>query len=300
MTKVGFIGLGTMGLPMTKHLIDAGYTTFVVGRSRGPVEKAVAYGATEAASPKELMEKVDIVMTCLPVPQSIMDVYEGENGLIAGASDGKIVIDHSTVDRTTNEHVARLLQEKGALFLDAPVSGGPMGATAGTLTIMCGGLEQTFEKALPFMKAFGEYIVHVGPTGSGTVVKLLNNMLIGVHQSALAECYIMAEKAGVDPAIAYDLIKRSAGFSKSMDWSVDAILDRKFDPRFSINLLHKDIKLALQLAEEVNMPLELIKLGEQKVAEAKEKYGDQDVCAIVRPLEEKTGTILKRRIKKGN
>ncbi|MCL7746317.1 NAD(P)-dependent oxidoreductase [Halalkalibacter alkaliphilus] len=295
MTNVGFIGLGTMGLPMTKHLIDAGYKTFVVGRSRGPIDKAVALGAEEAASPKDLIEKVDIVMTCLPMPQTIIDVYEGENGLVAGAVEGKIVIDHSTVNRETNEHVAKLLAEKGAFFIDAPVSGGPMGASAGTLTIMCGGEEEAFEKAMPVMKAFGEYIVHVGPTGSGTVVKLLNNMLIGVHQSALAECYIMAEKAGVDPAIAYDLIKRSAGFSKSMDWSVDAILDRKFEPRFSINLLHKDILLALQLAEEVNMPLDLIKLGEQKVAEAKEKYGEKDVCAIVRPLEEKTGTVLKRK-----
>ncbi|GAE28011.1 2-hydroxy-3-oxopropionate reductase [Halalkalibacter wakoensis JCM 9140] len=295
MKKVGFIGLGTMGLPMAKHLIDAGYQTFVVGRSRGPIEKAIAYGAKEAESPKALIENVDIVMTCLPVPQTIIDVYEGENGLIAGATEGKIVIDHSTVNRETNEHVARLLEQKGAHFLDAPVSGGPMGANAGTLTIMCGGSEEVYKKAEPVMKAFGEYIVHVGPIGSGTVVKLLNNMLIGVHQSALAECYIMAEKAGVDPAIAYDLIKRSAGFSKSMDWSVDAILDRKFEPRFSINLLHKDIRLALELAEEVNMPLEVIKLGEQKVAEAKKKYGDQDVCAIVRPLEEKTGTTLLRR-----
>ncbi|WP_332693833.1 NAD(P)-dependent oxidoreductase [Halalkalibacter lacteus] len=295
MKKVGFIGLGTMGLPMTNHLLDAGFETYVVSRSRGPVDKAVSYGALEANSPKELMETVDIVMTCLPVPQSILDVYEGPNGLIAGASDGKIVIDHSTVNRETNMHVSKLLADKGALFLDAPVSGGPMGANAGTLTIMCGGEQAAFEQAKQVMEAFGEYIVHVGSTGSGTVVKLLNNMLIGVHQSALAECYIMAEKAGVDPAVAYDLIKRSAGFSKSMDWSVDAILDRQFDPRFSINLLHKDIRLALELAEQIDMPLDMIKLGERKVAEAKEEFGNQDVCAIVRPLEEKTGIMLKRR-----
>ncbi|MFC0470573.1 NAD(P)-dependent oxidoreductase [Halalkalibacter kiskunsagensis] len=295
MKKVGFIGLGTMGLPMTKHLVDAGFETFVVSRSRGPVEDAVAYGAKEVDTPKKLMENVDIVMTCLPAPQTIIDVYEGQNGLIAGVSAGKIIIDHSTVDRETNEHVQKLLADKGALFLDAPVSGGPMGAKAGSLTIMCGGEKEAYEQARPVMKAFGEYIVHVGPTGSGTVVKLLNNMLIGVHQSALAECYIMAEKAGVDPAIAYDLIKRSAGFSKSMDWSVDAILDRQFDPRFSINLLHKDIRLALDLAEQIDMPLDMIKLGEQKVAEAKVEFGDQDVCAIVRPLEEKTGVMLKRK-----
>ncbi|MEY8751400.1 NAD(P)-dependent oxidoreductase [Alkalicoccobacillus gibsonii] len=299
MNKVGFIGLGTMGLPMTKHLIDSGFETYVVSRSRGPIEEAVAYGAIEAKTPKELMEICDIVMTCLPVPKTIEEVYEGEDGLIAGASPGKIVIDHSTVDRQTNEKVLNLLQEKGADFMDAPVSGGPMGASAGTLTIMCGGDEQTFLQAEPVMKAYGAYIVHVGAIGSGTVVKLLNNMLIGVHQAALAECYVMAEKAGVDPAVAYDLIQKSAGFSKSMDWAVDAILDREFDARFSINLLHKDIGLALNLAEEIDMPLDMVKLGAEKVALAKEKYGHQDVSAIVRPLEEKTGITLKRHKNQG-
>ncbi|MCM2674861.1 NAD(P)-dependent oxidoreductase [Alkalicoccobacillus plakortidis] len=297
MKKVGFIGLGTMGLPMAKHLIDTGYETFVVSRSRGPIEEAISYGAKEAKTPKQLMETCDIVMTCLPVPKTIEDVYEGEDGLIAGASPGKVVIDHSTVDRQTNERVQALLREKGTGFMDAPVSGGPMGAVAGSLTIMCGGEEQTFMLAEPVMKSYGAYIVHVGPIGSGTVIKLLNNMLIGVHQAALAECYVMAEKAGVDPAIAYDLIQKSAGFSKSMDWAVDAILDREFDARFSINLLDKDIGLALELANEINMPLDMVKLGAEKVALAKEKYGHQDVSAIVRPLEEKTGVILKRHTK---
>lgn len=293
--KVGFIGLGTMGLPMTKHLVKKGYETFVVSRSRGPIEKALAFGAKEASSPRELIEIVDVVMTCLPVPQTIIDVYEGDDGLIAGATPGKIIIDHSTVDRETNERVAKQLAEKGAAFLDAPVSGGPMGAEAGTLTIMCGGEQAPFDKVEQIMQAYGSYIVLVGEMGSGTVVKLLNNMLIGVHQAALGECFIMAEKAGVDPAIAYDLIKRSAGFSKSMDWSVDAILDRKFEPRFSINLLHKDILLAIKLAEEVGMPVDLIKEGEKRVAEAKKDYGDQDVSAIIRPLEKKTGVTLQRK-----
>ncbi|TSB45296.1 NAD(P)-dependent oxidoreductase [Alkalicoccobacillus porphyridii] len=294
MNKVGFVGLGTMGLPMAKHLIDAGYETYVASRSRGPIDQAVEHGAKEASTLKELMQICDIVMTCLPLPETIEQVYEGEEGLIAGATAGKMIVDHSTVDRQTNERVHKLLLEKGAYFLDAPVSGGPMGANAGTLTIMCGGEEEPFLLAEPVMKSYGSYIVNVGPVGSGTVIKLLNNMLIGVHQAALAECYVMAEKAGVDPAIAYDLIQKSAGFSKSMDWAVDAILDREFDARFSINLLHKDIGLALALADEVNMPLDMVRLGAEKVEEAKQKYGHQDVSAIVRPLEEKTGIELKR------
>ena len=298
--RIGFIGLGTMGLPMVKHLVDAGYETYVVSRSRSPIETAVAYGAVEKESPRHLMEAVDMVMTCLPTPSSIKDVYDGEDGLIAGASRGKIIIDHSTVDPATNEWAYKASAQKGTAFVDAPISGGPMGAEAGTLTFMCGCDEEIFPAIQPVLKAFGDYIVRVGEVGSGTTVKLLNNMLIGVHQSALAECYVMAEKAGVDPAIAYDVIKRSAGFSKSMDWAVDAILDRNFDARFSINLLDKDIKLALGLADELNMPLELVQLGASKVAHAKEKYGHQDVSAIIRPLEEATNTIVKRRTKENH
>ncbi|RQW20795.1 NAD(P)-dependent oxidoreductase [Bacillus sp. C1-1] len=298
--KVGFIGLGTMGLPMARHLVEAGYETYVVSRSRGPIETALAFGAFEKETPKALIETVDVVMTCLPTPDSIKDVYDGEMGLLAGASRGKVIIDHSTVNPVTNEWCYQESAKKGTAFVDAPISGGPMGAEAGTLTIMCGCDEEVFPAVQQVLTAFGEYIIRVGQVGSGTTVKLLNNMLIGVHQSALAECYVMAEKAGVDPAIAYDVIKRSAGFSKSMDWAVDAILDRNFDARFSINLLDKDIKLALGLAEELNMPLDVVKVGAEKVAHAKEKYGHQDVSAIIRPLEEATNSIVKRRTKENH
>ncbi|AIC94963.1 NAD(P)-dependent oxidoreductase [Shouchella lehensis] len=298
--KVGFIGLGTMGLPMARHLVEAGYETYVVSRSRGPIETALAFGAFEKETPKALIETVDVVMTCLPTPDSIKDVYDGEMGLLAGASRGKVIIDHSTVNPATNEWCYQESAKKGTAFVDAPISGGPMGAEAGTLTIMCGCDEEVFPAVQQVLTAFGEYIIRVGQVGSGTTVKLLNNMLIGVHQSALAECYVMAEKAGVDPAIAYDVIKRSAGFSKSMDWAVDAILDRNFDARFSINLLDKDIKLALGLAEELNMPLDVVKVGAEKVAHAKEKYGHQDVSAIIRPLEEATNSIVKRRTKENH
>lgn len=293
--KVGFVGLGTMGLPMTKHLVDKGFETYVKSRSRGPIEEAIQYGAIEVESYKELMETADIVMTCLPLPETVIDVYEGDDGLIAGLSQGKILIDHSTVDRETNVRVAEQIKEKGGAFLDAPVSGGPMGAKAGTLTIMCGGEADSFERSKEVLGAYGDYIVHVGPIGSGTVVKLANNMVIGVHQAVLGECYLFVEKAGVDPAIAYEIIKRSAGFSKSMEWSVDAILDRAFDPRFSINLLHKDIGLALKLGEQLGIPLEMVEKGEERVRAAKEQYGHEDVSAIIRPLEEKLGLELRRK-----
>ncbi|WP_096199200.1 NAD(P)-dependent oxidoreductase [Bacillus sp. FJAT-45350] len=292
--KVGFIGLGTMGLPMTKNIISAGYETYVVSRSRPPIEEAVSLGAKEAASPKELIETVDIVLTCLPLPESIIDVYEGENGLIAGATEGKIIVDHSTVSPELNKQVSAQLEEKGAFFIDGPVSGGPMGAKAGTLTIMCGGSEKAFHDSYEVLKVIGDYVVQVGPTGNGSVIKLINNMLVGVHTTALSEAFVMGEKAGVNPKTLFDIIKRSSGFSKSMDWSVEAILDRAFEQRFSIKLLHKDMKLALSLADNLEVPVEVVELAEAIVARAKESHGNEDVSAIIRPLEEKVGVRVER------
>lgn len=292
--KVGFIGLGTMGLPMTKNLLKAGFDTYVVSRSRGPIEEAIATGAKEARTPKELVETVDVVLTCLPLPQSIIDVYEGDNGVIAGASAGKIIIDHSTVSPELNKQISEQLGKKGAAFIDAPVSGGPMGAKAGTLTIMCGGTKAAFEQAYDVLKAVGDYVVHVGPTGNGSVIKLINNMLVGIHTAALSEAFVMGEKAGVNPQVLYDIIKRSSGFSKSMDWSVEAIMDRQFQQRFSIQLLHKDMGLALELANQLEVPVELAQLAEKVVESAKVQYGNEDVSAIIRPLEDKVGVKVER------
>lgn len=292
--KIGFIGLGTMGLPMTRNLLQDGYETYVVSRSRPPIEQAISMGAIEVASPKALVEKVDVVFTCLPLPASIYEVFDGENGLIAGASAGKIIIDHSTISPALNKEVANKLQEKEAYYLDAPVSGGPMGAKAGTLTIMCGGDEAIFQKVLPVLKVTGEYVQYVGDVGNGSVIKLINNMLVGVHTAALAEAFVMGEKAGVNPQVLLDLIRRSSGFSKSMDWSVEAIMDRQFEQRFSVNLLHKDMGLALELAEELNVPTEMVKKAEMIVNQAKQTYGHEDVAAIIRPLEQKVGVEVKR------
>lgn len=292
--KIGFIGLGTMGLRMTKNILKAGFETHVVSRSRPPINEAVSLGAIEAETPKALLEKVDIVLTCLPLPHSIIDVYEGENGLIAGASEGKIVIDHSTVSPELNKRVSEQLEARGAAFIDAPVSGGPMGAEAGTLTIMCGGKEQAFEKTLPVLKAVGDYVVHVGETGSGSVIKLINNMLVGVHMSALSEAFVLGAKANIHPEVLFDIIKRSSGFSKSMDWSVEAIMDREFAQRFSIDLLHKDMGLALELGAGLNVPLEVVKLAEKIVANAKKEHGHEDISAIIRPLEKEVGVEVKR------
>jgi 3-hydroxyisobutyrate dehydrogenase-like beta-hydroxyacid dehydrogenase len=292
--KVGFIGLGTMGLPMTKNLLKAGYETYVVSRSRPPIEEALSLGAKEAQSPRELIESVDIVLTCLPLPHSILEVYEGENGLIAGASPGKIIIDHSTVSPELNEKVSEQLKVKGAAFMDGPVSGGPMGAKAGTLTIMCGGDNEAFDRAYDVLKVIGDHVVYVGATGNGSVIKIINNMLMAVHTSAMSEAFVMGSKAGVNPTVLMDILRKSSGYSKAMDWSLDCILDREFQQRFSINLLHKDVGLALELGDKLEVPLEMVKLAEKIVSRAKVNHGHEDVGAIIRPLEKTVGLEVTR------
>ncbi|MCF6093546.1 NAD(P)-dependent oxidoreductase [Microaerobacter geothermalis] len=293
--KVGFIGLGTMGLPMTKNLIKNGFEVFVVSRSRQPIEEAVGLGAIEAKDPADLASKADVVLTCLPMPDTVEEVYLGERGILAGAREGMVLADHSTVSPGLNRKLYYLTKEMGVGFLDAPISGGPMGAHAGTLTIMCGGDKEIFDKAVPVFEAMGKNIFHVGSVGSGSVVKLMNNMLVGIHTAALSEAFVLGVKAGINPEIMRQIVKVSTGHSFMIDRVIDLIQDRDFNQRFSIQLLHKDMKIATQLGEQLEVPLELGNLSEKIIGEAMEwGYGGLDVAAIIRPLEEKAGVEVKR------
>lgn len=294
--RVGFVGLGTMGFPMVKNLLRAGYVVRVVSRSRGPVEQACTLGALEAENPKELAQNVDIALTCLPMPDTVEEIYFGENGLLAGAHHGLILADHSTVSPELNRKIYHAAKEKGASFLDAPISGGPMGAEAGTLTIMCGGDPEVFDQAKPVLEAMGKMVVRVGESGSGSVVKLINNMLVGIHMVALSEAFVMGAKAGIDPELLRSIIKASTGHSYMMDRTLDLIQDRDFKQRFSINLLYKDMKIATSLAEQLSVPLQLGKISEQFIGRAQQEgHGGEDVAAIIRPLERDAGVEVRRK-----
>lgn len=293
--KVGFIGLGTMGLPMVKNLLKAKYETWVLSRSRGPIETALSVGANEAKHPADLASKVDLLLTCLPMPDTIETVYFGEQGIVEGAKAGLIVVETSTVSPELNKRQAAALEEKGASFLDAPLSGGPMGAEAGTLTMMCGGKREVFERALPILQAMGKHIELVGSVGSGSVVKLINNMLVGIHTVALSEAFVMGAKAGINPALIHKILKVSTGHSFMIDRTIDLIQDRDFEQRFMVDLLHKDMRLAVEMAEQLGVPAETAELSLQAIEEvAAMGYGKQDVAAIIRRLEEKVGVEVRR------
>lgn len=293
--RVGFVGLGTMGLPMTKNLLKAGFEVWVYNRSKGSVAEACSLGAKEAKNPRELASNVDVALTCLPMPDTVEEIYFGENGLLSGSHEGLILADHSTVSPELNKKIAAAAKEHGIHFLDAPISGGPMGAAAGTLTIMCGGEQDVFERTLPVFSAMGKNIVLVGPTGSGSVAKLINNLLVGVHTAALSEAFVLGAKAGIDPQLIYDILKVSTGYSFMMDRTLPLIQERDFEQRFSINLLYKDMQLVTQLADQLEVPMKLGKLSEQIVGQAQaEGHGGEDIAAIIRPLEKQVGIEVKR------
>ncbi|WP_068793631.1 NAD(P)-dependent oxidoreductase [Brevibacillus laterosporus] len=292
---IGFIGLGTMGLPMVQNLLKAGFPVHVVSRSRGPIDKAVSLGAVEAKNPADLVEKVDILLTCLPLPSTIEEVYFGENGILSADLTGTLVIDHSTISPLLNQRVYDAITAKGGSYMDAPISGGPMGATAGTLAIMCGGLENDYERAKPVFEGLGTNLFYLGKIGNGSIAKLMNNYLIGVHTAALAETFILATKAGVDTTQLYEVLSASTGDSKMLHRIVPLVHQRDFDARFSNQLLYKDMRIAGELAKAYELDMPINKLAEQMYQQASEKYPMEDMAALFKIYEEKTGIMVKEK-----
>jgi 3-hydroxyisobutyrate dehydrogenase-like beta-hydroxyacid dehydrogenase len=290
--QVGFIGLGKMGRPMTQRLLAAKYTVHVFNRSRGAVDALVAEGAIAADSATGVAQKADVVLTALPTPESVQMVY---TELVAVARSGQIYVDHSTVSPGLNRWCAEQLATPGADFLDAPVSGGPAGATAGTLTVMVGGEQSVLDTALPVLQAFGKNIRLCGPTGAGQVVKLINQLLVGVHTSAIAEAAVFGARFGADPQVVLDLIGTSFGGSFMMNRNMPRFMSRDFSGATPVNLILKDLGLIHDEAKAGGVPLLLGALAEQRFVEARSRgMGDEDMAALVKLWEEPAGVQVAR------
>src|SRR6266581_2272919 len=230
--KVGFVGLGKMGRPMSERLLVAGFEVHVFNRSRAPVEALAAKGARAASSAAEVAERADVVLTALPTPEAVEQVYRE---MMQRARPGQIYADHSTVSVAQSRRCAALARERGAEFLDPPVSGGPAGAQAGTLTVMVGGEQAVFDRALPVLQAFGKNIRLCGPVGAGQVVKLINQLLVGVHTSAIAEAAVFGAAFGADPQVVLDLIGTSFGGSFMMTRNMPRFTSRDFSGATPVN-----------------------------------------------------------------
>ena len=294
--KVGFIGLGKMGMPMSRRLLSAGFQLTVHNRSRGKVEELVQQGAHPAISAAEVATAADIVLTCLPDVPTVEEVFLGKNGIVPAARSGQVLVDHSTVSPAISQRIATAAAEVGARFLDAPVSGGVERATEGTLTIMAGGDPTAFEVARPVFESMGANIWHVGPTGTGSAVKLVNQLLVAIHSLAAAEALLVGTKAGVDPQMLLDILRTSWGASFMLNRNGPVIIERDFaNARTPLKLIEKDLGLALEGARQTGAPTPL---GERtfEILEEAARTGllELDVSSLAIPLEEQAGTIISK------
>jgi 3-hydroxyisobutyrate dehydrogenase/2-hydroxy-3-oxopropionate reductase len=277
---VGFIGLGKMGRPMVERLLANGHTVHVFNRSRAPMDALAEHGARPAASAAAVAERAEVIMTALPTPESVESVYQQ---LTSAARPGQIFVDHSTVSPELNRRCAAWLADRGADFLDAPVSGGPGGAQAGTLTVMVGGDEAAFERAEPVFRAFGQNIRRCGPVGAGQVIKLVNQLLVAIHTAAISEAAVFGVKLGADPQVILELIGTSFGASAMMTRNLPRFMARDFSPATPVGLILKDLGVIHGEADRGGVPLLFGALAEERFRTAAERgLSDEDMAALVR------------------
>ncbi|MCX7617254.1 NAD(P)-dependent oxidoreductase [Tepidiforma sp.] len=253
--RVGFIGLGIMGGPMAANLLRAGFALTVWNRTPAKAEPLAELGAAVAGSPAEVASRSGVTFTCVTASRDVEEVVLGPGGVIEGAAPGSIVVDCSTVAPATARLLHARLAERGIGFLDAPVSGGDVGAKAGTLAIMAGGDPAVFERALPALQAMGKTIVHVGPAGAGQVVKLCNQVAGGLNLLAMAEAISLCRRSGVDPAKMLEVVSAGAAGSWMLQHLGPRAVAGDFAPGFMVDLMQKDLGLVLDAAHETHTPL---------------------------------------------
>jgi 2-hydroxy-3-oxopropionate reductase len=295
MSKIGFIGLGIMGKPMSKNLIKAGYKLVVCDVVKAAVDELKQAGAEVAETPREVAAQSDIIITMLPNSPQVKQVVLGKNGVIEGAKAGAIVADMSSIAPLVSREVHDALAEKGVRMLDAPVSGGQPKAVDGTLSIMVGGAQTDFDELLPVFKAMGASVVLTGAIGAGNVTKLANQIIVAVNIAGISEALVMATKAGVDPELVYKAIRGGLAGSTVLDAKAPLILDRKFDPGFRINLHIKDLANVLETSHAVGVPLPVTSAVMEILQALKvDGMGESDHGAMVR-FYEKLAKIEVRR-----
>lgn len=293
--RIGFIGLGSMGRPMAINLLKAGFMLTVFNRSQGSVQTLAALGATPAPSPYAVAEASDVIITMLPAPPDVKSVLLRDDGVLAGTRPGQIIIDHSTIDPASARELAAACAAVGVTFLDAPVSGGPEGATAGTLTIMAGGTREAFDQVTPILSAEGQRLHYIGPSGSGAALKLVNQTLVAIHTAAAAEAMVLGAKAGLDPVTMFEVIRTSYGASRMLERAMtNFILPGELDKGIPMDMLAKDIGLIHGLAETLGTPMQLFDAATQMYAAARSQgHNRRDMAWVILPLEEAAGVTVR-------
>jgi 2-hydroxy-3-oxopropionate reductase len=285
--KVGFIGLGIMGKPMAKNLMQAGYELAVHNRSPEKTQELAREGATAAESPREVAGQSDIIITMLPDSPDVREILIGEGGVLEGIEEGALVVDMSTISPVVTEELAAAIGEKGASMLDAPVSGGDVGAIEGTLSIMVGGSEANFERAKPLFEVMGKTVTHVGPTGAGQVTKACNQIVGALTIEAVSEALVLGSKGGVAPEKILDVLSGGLAYNKIMEVKREKLLSHAFDPGFRAELHHKDLGIALAAGREYGVALPVTAIVDQMLLSMKRKgWGGEDHSALLKVIED--------------
>ena len=287
MKKIGFIGIGTMGAPMVKNLLKAGYDLIIHDRAAEKMEELAELGAKVASSAAGVARQCEVVITMLPADRAVRDVAIGPNGIAEGAAPGLVLIDSSTVLPATSKQIAAELSKLQIEMLDAPVTGSEPQAIEGKLTFIVGGKDAVYESCKPLFKAMGKASFHMGANGAGAYTKLSNNTISAISLIAFAEGVVMATKAGINPQLFVEVISQGGARSGQIDTKAPKVLKRDFHPNFATALMYKDLGLAGEIAKELNVPTPALAIAREMLNMAIAKgYGQEDVCSVVKCYEE--------------
>ncbi len=291
--KVGYIGLGLMGKPIALNILKAGFPLVVHNRSQAAVDELVAAGAARAGSPEEVAAQVDIVFTNLPDSPDVEEVTLGNKGILSTARSGLVFVDNSTIKPATARKIAEVMGQKGVMCLDAPVSGGDIGAKNATLTIMVGGPQQALEKAMPVFQVMGKTITHVGESGAGQIAKAANQIMVAAQMVAMGELLVFAKKAGADPQKVVEAIKAGAAQCWALDIKPPRLFAGNRQPGFKAYMQAKDMGIVIDTAREYGIPVPSTSVNTQ-VFNAMLQMGMEnlDNSAVVGVIEALAGVVL--------
>ena len=285
--RVGFVGLGIMGKPMAKNLMDAGYDLTVHNRSPKKALELGEAGATVAESPKELAQNSDIIITMLPGPPEVREIVASEDGLVQNAREGSLVIDMSTSSPILARELAWSASKRGVGMLDAPVSGGDVGAIEGTLSIMVGGEQADFRRAKPLFEAMGKTVTHVGPVGAGQVTKAANQVVVALTIEAVSEALVLGSAGGVAPEKVLEVLSGGLAANKVMEVKREKFLSHKFEPGGKVEFHRKDLGIALAAGREYGVVLPVTAIVDQMLLAMRKKgWGGEDHSALLRVIED--------------
>ncbi len=294
--KVGFIGLGHMGLPMAANLLAGGYDVVVYNRTASKADELVASGAEWAASPAELAAACEVTMACLLTPDVCEEIFLGDGGVIEAAPSDSLILDFSTNGPDTSRRLYDAAKLRGVGYLDAPVSGGPTGAKAATLAIMVGGDLPDFERAKPILETLGASIHHMGSSGCGSAAKLANQVILGGTLAVCCEAFVAATKYGIDPGQLFEVLMGSSSGGRVMERNIGTmILNNDFDAQFSLDLLTKDLALGTKQARDLGIRMLVGSMAELMAREGQASgLGDSDMVAMIKPLEQSANVEVRK------